>query len=95
MGRKHSFMGVTNAGELTAVNSPGSPASPIASLSGMGSRGAIGAVTRSIEQMRANGILDLAPETIEASSISDRLEEAAEDHRALVESIREHGSTLR
>lgn len=94
MGRKHSFMGVIDAGELTAVNSLGSPTSPVASLSGMGSRGAIGAVTRSIEQMRANGILDLAPETIEASAISDRLEETPEDHRSLVESIREHGQQV-
>ena len=94
MGRKHSFMGVVDAGELTAVNSQGAPSAPVASLSGMGSRGAIGAVTRSIEQMRANGILDLAPETIEASSISDRLGETAEDHQALVDSIREHGQQV-
>ncbi len=94
MGRKHSFMEMVDAGELTAVNSLGSPSAPVASLSGMGSRGAIGAVTRSIEQMRANGILDLAPETIDASSISDRLGEAGEDQRSLLESIREHGQQV-
>ena len=99
MGRKHSFMGLAHGDELTAVNSPGSAAAekaalPATSLSGMGSRGAIGAVTRSIEQMRANGTFDLAPEVIEASAITDRLGEAPEDHRALVESIRDHGQQV-
>lgn len=93
MGRKHSFMGVGDADGVAALDPPG-PVASVAALSGMGSRGAIGAVTRSIEQMRANGILDLAPEAIDASSISDRLEQTAEDQRALVESIREHGQQV-
>lgn len=94
MGRKHSFMGADGADETGTVDLSGSTMSSIASLSGMGSRGAIGAVTRSIEQMRANGILDLTPETIEASSIPDRLEQTAEDHQALLESIRDHGQQV-
>ena len=94
MGRKHSFMGAGDAEEPGGADPSGSAMSAIASLSGMGSRGAIGAVTRSIEQMRANGILDLATEAIEASSITDRLEQTAEDHQALVDSIREHGQQV-
>ena len=95
MGRKHSLMGLPASEELTAVNSP-EPAAAASSapLLSMGSRGAIGAVTRSIEQMRANGILDLTPETIEASAITDRLGGTVEDHKALVASIREHGQQV-
>ena len=95
MGRKHSFIDLPAGEQLTAVNSSESAAAATPShLSGMSSRGAIGAVTRSIEQMRANSILDLTPETIETSAISDRLGGTVEDHKALVASIREHGQQV-
>lgn len=99
MGRKHLLDGLAASDELTAVNSVGpevsSPASVQATpLAGMGSRGAIGAVTRSIEQMRANAIADLAPELVVGSPITDRLGGTQEDHRALVDSIREHGQQV-
>jgi ParB family chromosome partitioning protein len=60
----------------------------------MGNRGAIGAVTRSIEQMRAHSVVELTPELIEASLISDRLEGSQDAHQTLVKSIREHGQQV-
>ena len=60
----------------------------------MGTRGAIGAVTRSIEQLKAHAIVEIAPELIDASFIADRLESTPESHRALVDSIREHGQQV-
>ena len=99
MGRKHLFS-EPPAEELTAVNSlasaaslPTTPAQP-PHLSAMGSRGAIGAVTRSLEQMRANGVVELAPDLIEPSPIMDRLAISPADHQALVESLREHGQQV-
>jgi ParB family chromosome partitioning protein len=61
---------------------------------GLGSRGAIGAVTRSIEQLRAQSVVDIEPDVIEASFIADRLDNSDEHHLALVESIREHGQQV-
>ncbi len=97
MGRKNLFAGLSGE-ELPAGNSTdpvGSLASPLAPhLAGMGSRGAIGAVTRSIEQMRAHSVVELAAELIEASFITDRLEGSQEAHQTLVNSIREHGQQV-
>lgn len=98
MGRKNLF-GAFSGDELTAVNSPdraGEATTPGQTplTTAIGSRGAIGAVSRSIEQMRSNAIAELAPELIEASAISDRLEGTPEEHRALVASIREHGQQV-
>jgi ParB family transcriptional regulator, chromosome partitioning protein len=100
MARKNLLAGLTG-GQLTAVNSdPGAAVEPTAlpaqplHLGVMGTRGAIGAVTRSIEQLKAQSILEIDPHLIEASFIADRLESADEHHRALVESIREHGQQV-
>jgi ParB family transcriptional regulator, chromosome partitioning protein len=100
MARKNLLAGVTG-GQLTAVNSdPGSPqeASPLAAhvphLPIMGTRGAIGAVSRSIEQLKAQSVIDIEPDLIEASFVADRLEVSEEHHRSLVESIREHGQQV-
>lgn len=98
MGRKH-LLEEPLAEELTAVDSPDPAAynrTPTQAHhpSPVGSRGAIGAVTRSIEQVRANGIIELAPDLIEPSFIVDRLATSPVDHQALVESIREHGQQV-
>ena len=67
MGRKNLFAGLTSA-ELPAGNSPGQgvtetePAIRSPHLGVMGTRGAIGAVTRSIEQLKAQSIIDIDPE---------------------------------
>ena len=60
----------------------------------MGTRGAIGAVTRSIEQLKAQSIVELSPDLVDASFITDRLESTLDSHRDLVESIREHGQQV-
>ena len=59
-----------------------------------GDAGAIGAVTRSIEQLKAHSIVEIAPDLIEASFIADRLETSPESHQSLGDSIREHGQQV-
>jgi ParB family chromosome partitioning protein len=100
MGRKNLLTGLTGS-QLTAVNSgpeppPETPVLParVPHLGGLASRGAIGAVTRSIEQLRAQSVIDIEPDLIEASFIADRLDNSDEHHRALVESMREHGQQV-
>jgi ParB family transcriptional regulator, chromosome partitioning protein len=99
MGRKNLLDGLIG-GELRAVNSsPGAsrdnPAPPASAphLSMM-SRGAVGAVGRSIEQLRAQSIVDLETSLIDPSFVADRLDVSEEHYRALVSSIREHGQQV-
>ena len=55
-------------------------------LGAMGTRGAIGAVTRSIEQLKAHSVVELAPDLIDASFIADRLKDVRRaSSRALVD----------
>lgn len=63
-------------------------------LGGMSTQGAIGAVSRSIEQLKAQAVIDLDPELIEASFVADRLQSSEEHHQVLVESIRAHGQQV-
>ena len=99
MGRKNLLDGLIG-GELTAVNSSqgasrGNPALPASAphLSTM-SRGAVGAVGRSIEQLRAQSIVDLDTSLIDPSFVADRLDISEEHYRLLVSSIREHGQQV-
>ena len=98
MARKNLLTGLLGD-ELPAGNSA-DQAAPEAEkaapphLGVMGTRGAIGAVTRSIEQLKAHSIVEIPPELIEASFIADRLESTPESHRALVDSIKEHGQQV-
>jgi ParB family transcriptional regulator, chromosome partitioning protein len=98
MGRKHLLDGLV--GELTAVNSsPGTPrdnpAPPVSAPHlGTMSRGAVGAVGRSIEQLRAQSIVELETSLIDPSFVADRLDVSEEHYRALVVSIREHGQQV-
>lgn len=57
-------------------------------------RGAVGAVTRSLEQLKSQSVVDLRPDQIEASPIADRLPASPESHAELVASIREHGQQV-
>jgi len=98
MARKNLLLGLSDP-ELPAGNSPAEPSGEghkIAPphLGIMGTRGAIGAVTRSIEQLKAQSVVEIAPDQIDSSFISDRLETSPESHQALVESIREHGQQV-
>jgi len=98
MARKNLLIGLTSP-ELPAGNSsPDSKIDPLKAtpphLGIMGTRGAIGAVTRSIEQLRAQSVIEIAPDQIDPSFIADRLETSAESHNSLLESIREHGQQV-
>jgi len=98
MARKNLLLGLTDA-ELPAGNSSEQVAldvhkAPAPHLGVMGTRGAIGAVTRSIEQLKAQSIVDIAADLIEPSPIADRLTSSPESHKALVDSIKEHGQQV-
>ena len=98
MARKNLLIGLTDV-ELPAGNSTdpfaGEPARTQAPHLGvMSTRGAIGAVSRSIENIKAQSIVDLDPVLIDPSFITDRLESAPQMHEALVASIREHGQQV-
>ena len=98
MARKNLLLGLTSDelpdGNSIAEAPPGTDKAMAPHLGGMGTRGAIGAVSRSIEQIKAQSIVDIDPETIDASFIIDRLEGSSESHSALVASIREHGQQV-
>lgn len=101
MARKNLLAGLLDeklpAGNSAAVLQPASPTQPIQGMqsSAFGPRGgAIGAVTRSIEQLKAHAVLDLATDLIDASLIADRLADTGDDHKLLVASIREHGQQV-
>jgi ParB family chromosome partitioning protein len=99
MARKNLLLGLTES-ELPAGNSSKESVFddrkvvPAPHLGVMGTRGAIGAVTRSIEQLKAQSVVEIAPDQIDPSFIADRLETSKESHQSLVESIREHGQQL-
>jgi ParB family transcriptional regulator, chromosome partitioning protein len=100
MARKNLLSGLAGA-ELSAGNfgfEPGAASSPslppTPHFGVMGARGAIGAVTRSIEQLKAQSIVDLDPSMVDESFISDRLGGASADLDELVSSIREHGQQV-
>lgn len=97
MARKNLLSGLTSA-LLPAGNSQPDAATELSSqvphFGVMGTRGAIGAVTRSIEQLKAHSIVEIAPDLIDASFVSDRLQSSPEHHRSLLESIREHGQQV-
>lgn len=101
MARKNLLAGLLDeklpAGNSAVAPQPASPTQPIQSMqsSAFGPRGgAIGAVTRSIEQLKAHAVLDLATDVIDASLIADRLADTGDDHKLLVASIREHGQQV-
>ena len=100
MARKNLLAGLTGAllpaGNSDPQASTDAPRQPSASahLGVLGTRGAIGAVSRSIEQLKAHSIVDISPNLIEASFVSDRLDTSEEQHRSLAESIREHGQQV-
>lgn len=104
MARKNLLSGLTGGttpAELPAGNSTlGAPAdaaprpSVVPHFGIGGTRGAIGAVSRSIEQLKAQAVVELAPTLVEASFVRDRLEIAGEAQASLVASMREHGQQV-
>jgi ParB family transcriptional regulator, chromosome partitioning protein len=100
MARKNLLAGLTNA-ELPTGNSvvDGPPRSDPKlttppHLGAMGTRGAIGAVTRSIEQLKSQSIVEIDPALVDGSFVSDRLPGSDTDYAALVALIREHGQQV-
>lgn len=94
MARKNLLTGLTNR-ELPAGNSEQESHQSATAIANFGgARGAIGAVTRSIEQLKANSVHDLATDLVEASFVTDRLEFAAESQAELVNSMRDHGQQV-
>ncbi len=84
---------MTRKNLLAGLMDPTTPTVPPrpAPLQGLGAGGAIGAVSRSIEQIKSQAVIEIEPALIDASLISDRLGSSPEDHAALVASIRDHG----
>ena len=97
MARKNLLLGLTSD-ELPDGNSMQKrrlePIGPWPRISAGWARAVPSAVSRSIEQIKAQSIVDLDTETIDASFITDRLEGTPQAHSALVDSIREHGQQV-
>ena len=100
MARKNLLSGLAGP-ELPAGNSageiapsPGAGAAMAPHFGIMGARGAIGAVTRSIEQLKAQSVVDLDPGVVDESFISDRLNGSDGDIAELTRSIEEHGQQV-
>lgn len=100
MARKNLLAGLTGV-QLPAGNYPagaapegGVQATQTAHFGIGGTRSAIGAVSRSIEYLRAQSVVDIAPDLVEASFVSDRLDGSRESHAELLASIREHGQQV-
>ena len=56
--------------------------------------GAIGAVSQSIAGLKSRSVLEIDTAEIEAGGLQDRLDHDEAGHRALMESIREHGQQV-
>ena len=105
MARKNILSGLLDENRPRPAETP--PVAPeIKSASGMKGIGALGAVTRSIDALAAKAeearqlqqqlatgavIVELEPQQIERSFISDRMVEDSEAFRDLVEAIRQRG----
>ncbi|MFB9151304.1 plasmid partitioning protein RepB [Roseovarius ramblicola] len=58
------------------------------------SGGAIGAVSQSIAGLKSRSVLEIDPHEVAAGGLQDRLDHDEAGHRALMESIREHGQQV-
>ncbi|WP_425073624.1 plasmid partitioning protein RepB [Sagittula sp. S175] len=57
-------------------------------------KGAIGAVSQQIAELKARSVVELDPAAIKAGGLFDRLEQDAEAHRVLMESLRTYGQQV-
>lgn len=57
-------------------------------------KGAIGAVSQSLADLKSRAIADVHPSSIDAGGLADRLDDDADEHAALMESLREHGQQV-
>ena len=97
MARKNLFAGILTPQSDAAGGSSSARETPAADFSFhalSGSRGAIGAVSRSIEQLKAQTVVDLAVDLIDPSFITDRLDGGPGDQAEFVGLIRDHGQQV-
>ncbi len=90
MARKHSLT------ELTAVNSEDLQQDTTVTdeLGARAARKAIGAVSRSFQQLKSQGVLEIDPELIDPPLIKDRLEIEGPKLDGLIEQMREQGQQV-
>ena len=95
MARKHLLSGLGSQklpGGNSSESASNSPAvSPVPQFS---PRGAIGAVSRSIEYLKAQSVVELDPDLIDEPAITDRLEEATDRFDEFAAQIKEHGQQV-
>lgn len=58
------------------------------------SGGAIGAVSQQIAELKSRAILEIDADQITGGGLTDRLDDEDEDHRALMQSLRDHGQQV-
>lgn len=78
------------AGLMSAADAPPAPAP----RAGAARKGAVGAISSAVSTLRANAVIDIAPEKIRAGGLSDRLEDVAEEDAELRRSIAAHGQQV-
>jgi ParB family chromosome partitioning protein len=91
MARKHLLSDLIGQ-KLPAGNSE--QISPEVAAPQYSPRGAIGAVSRSIELLKSQSLMDLDPDLIDAPLVTDRLEESIEQFEAFAQQIKEHGQQV-
>jgi ParB family chromosome partitioning protein len=95
MARKNLLADLTQSGLPAGNSSPAPKTEPFEARALFAAgRGAIGAVSRSIDQLKSQAVIELATHLIDASFIEDRLGTSPEDHASLLASIREHGQQV-
>jgi ParB family chromosome partitioning protein len=92
MARKHLLSDLVGP-KLSAGNSEGN-ADPDSVVSQYSPRGAIGAVSRSIELLKSQAFSELDPDLIDASLVTDRLDESPEQFEDFARQIKENGQQV-
>ena len=92
MARKHLLSDLVGP-KLSAGNSEGT-ADPDSVAPQYSPRGAIGAVSRSIELLKSQAFSELDPDLIDASLVTDRLEESPEQFEDFARQIKENGQQV-
>ena len=90
MGRKNLFESVL-AGRSVQ---PGAEAASKSTPALPGNRGAVGVVSQTIQEMRAQGVLELETDLIDPSFVTDRIDVDPQTQAEFVALIREHGQQV-
>jgi ParB family transcriptional regulator, chromosome partitioning protein len=70
------------------------PAQVEHSSASFGQRGAIGAVSRSIERLKSQSVLEIDPDLVDAPIVSDRFQETEDQFSEFAEQIKKHGQQV-